>query len=159
MRNILFLLVTNVAMAGSHTERLPDADVPVPAVPEIATDIMKQGAALYRTASCVGCHSPPFDDAEHLGGGRDLPTDFGVFYAPNISPDPVAGIGGWSEADFFRAMRQGKSPSGSSYWPTFPYMTYTKMSDQDLHALWVYLSAAKPVSTPNKKHQLSLIHI
>lgn len=53
-----------------------------------------------------------------------------------------------------RAMREGRSPKGRPYWPTFPYMTYTHMDDADLHALWVYLSAQPAVDTPNRRHQV-----
>jgi mono/diheme cytochrome c family protein len=137
-----------------HIERLPDAPVPVPAVEADADPVLARGAQLYRTASCVGCHSPPFEDGTHLGGGRDLPTMFGVFYAPNISPDPAAGIGSWTEADFVTAMREGRAPDGQRYWPTFPYMTYTQMSDADLNALWVYLTAQPPVDTPSRSHEI-----
>ena len=149
----LFLL--GACRKDAHVERLPDAPVPVPAVPVDASPTYRRGAQLYRTASCVGCHSPPFDDGTHLGGGRDLPTLFGVFYAPNISPHPEAGIGDWSEADFVRAMREGRAPDGHRYWPTFPYMTYTRMSDGDLHALWTYLQAQPPVATPSRPHEIN----
>ena len=149
-----WLLMAGCAKAG-HTERLPDAPVPVPVLAEDADAVQQRGAALYRTASCVGCHSPPFSDAAHLGGGRDLPTMFGVFYAPNISPDPDAGIGSWSEADFVVAMRTGRAPDGHRYWPTFPYMTYTKMSDDDLAALWQYLSSQPPDPTPSIPHTVN----
>ena len=153
MRILLWLMLTGCAKT-THTERLPDAPAPVPPLPEDAAELVR-GAALYRTASCIGCHSPPFSDAEHLGGGRDLPTVFGVFYTPNISPDAEEGIGGWSEADFITAMREGRAPDGSRYWPTFPYMTYTKMSDEDLHALWLYLSAQPAVGVPSLPHTIN----
>ena len=52
-------------------ERAVEAAVPVPAVPDDASEAYRRGAQLYRAASCVGCHSPPFSDAEHLGGGRE----------------------------------------------------------------------------------------
>lgn len=154
-RSAIIGLALTACARPVHVERLPDAPVPVPALADDATDTLRRGAELYRVASCVGCHSPPFDDAAHLGGGRDLPVLFGTFYAPNISPDPTHGIGGWTEADFVRAMRKGRSPKGRRYWPTFPYMTYTKMSDEDLHALWVYLQAQPPVSTPDKAHEVN----
>ena len=135
MRCVLWLLMSG-CIKDAHVERLPDAPVPVPVLPEDASAMVRKGAQLYRTANCVGCHSPPFDDGVHLGGGRDLPTMFGVFYAPNISADPEFGIGEWSEEDFFRALREGRSPTGRPYWPTFPTMTYTQMSDEDIRALW-----------------------
>ena len=140
--------------ATPHIERLPEVPPPVPPVPDDATPEVLRGAELYRTASCVGCHSPPFTDGEHLGGGRDLPTMFGVFYAPNISPDPDQGIGDWTEQDFHRAMREGRSPDGRRYWPTFPYMTYTNMSDSDISALWAYMKTQEPVDVPSTPHEV-----
>ena len=79
---------------------------------------------------------------------------FGVFYAPNISPHPTEGIGDWNEEDFLRAMREGRAPDGRRYWPTFPYMAYTNMSDGDIHDLWVYLSAQDPVDVPSIPHEV-----
>ena len=154
MRVPLWLVLIGCAKT-SHIERLPEAPVPVPVPSAEASAVLLRGAELYRTASCVGCHSPPFDDAEHLGGGRDLPTMFGVFYAPNISPDPEHGIGTWSEDDFVRAMREGIAPDGRRYWPTFPYMTYTKMSDEDLRALWTYLSAQPAAAAADIPHKVN----
>lgn len=124
---------------------------PTPVGPAPADDpVAARGEQLYRVAACVGCHSLPDGWPERgepapLAGGRDNPTMFGTFYAPNISPDPVVGIGAWTEDDFFRAMRQGRSPSGRIYWPTFPYMAYTKLSDEDIHALWTYLRSQPAV--------------
>ena len=140
---------------SAHVERLPDATAPVPPLAAEVDPVLARGARLYRTASCVGCHSPPFADATHLGGGRDLPTMFGTFYAPNISPDPVHGIGTWTEDDFIRAMRDGRAPDGHRYWPTFPYMAYTNLDSADLHALWVYLQAQPPVDTPSRPHEVN----
>ena len=149
--------LTTVLLAGftvNHETRMPEVPVPVPEVPADASADVVRGAWLYRVAACVGCHSPPFADAQHLGGGRDLPTQFGTFYAPNISPDPTVGIGGWSEQDFTRALRDGVSPTGRRYWPTFPYMTYTNMNDADLHALWAYVSTQPAVHTEEKPHEI-----
>ena len=113
--------------------------------------VYQQGELLYYAAGCVGCHSLP--DLPHLGGGRDNPTVFGTFYAPNISPDAEQGIGGWTEGDFFTAMREGRAPDGRLYWPTFPTMAYTKMSDADIHALWVYVSAQPAVKSEERVHE------
>lgn len=116
--------------------------------------LAQRGEWLYRVAGCVGCHSPAIEGAVHLGGGRDNPTDFGTFWAPNISPSPSSGIGGWTEADFFRAMRQGRAPDGRRYWPTFPTMAYTGMSDDDIRALWAYLTSQPAVETPRREHEI-----
>ncbi len=109
-----------------------------------------KGEQLYHVAGCVGCHSPP--GREHLSGGRDNPTLFGTFYAPNISSHED-GLAGWQEEDFFRAMREGRSPEGARYWPTFAYMAFTKMSDPDISALWAYLQSqpAVPGTVPENE--------
>lgn len=123
---------------------------PAAAAPDDA-EVYQQGELLYHAAGCVGCHSVP--GQPHLGGGRDNPTVFGTFYAPNISPDVEQGIGAWTEGDFFTAMREGRAPDGRLYWPTFPTMAYTQMSDADLHALWVYLSAQPAVQHVERAHE------
>jgi mono/diheme cytochrome c family protein len=132
-----------------------DALPPVPPLPADASPELQHGAWLYRVADCVGCHSPPYADATHLGGGRILPTVFGTFYAPNISPHPEHGIGRWTEEDFFRAMRHGRAPDGHAYWPTFPYMAYTQLTDDDLRALWAYLRSQPPVAGVTPPHELA----
>ena len=53
----------------------------------------------------MACHTEDKTGAVPYAGGRALKTPFGTFYGPNITPDPQAGIGRWTENDFFRAMR------------------------------------------------------
>lgn len=87
-------------------------------------------------------------------GGRALKTPFGTFYGPNLTPHPEAGIGRWSEADFFRAMREGRRPDGANYFPAFPYTSFTKITDSDLRDLWAYLRSLPPSAQPNRRHEL-----
>ena len=114
----LFLILFGCAKLSSFEAVKPTVPPPMPPIHENASIAEQSGWRLYRVAGCVGCHSPPFPEAKHLGGNRDLPTVFGRFYAPNISPDPEDGIGLWTEKDFFRAMRHGISPKKKRYWPT-----------------------------------------
>jgi mono/diheme cytochrome c family protein len=74
-----------------------------------------------------------------LAGGLELPTPFGTFRAPNITPDRATGIGGWSLADFVTAMKDGTSPDGRHYYPAFPYASYQRMRTEDLIDLKAYL--------------------
>jgi mono/diheme cytochrome c family protein len=73
-----------------------------------------------------------------------------VFYAPNITPDPEHGIGGWSAADFRRALVEGRAPHGGAYFPVFPYTAYTRMTDRDVADLWAYLQSVpgQPEAVP-----------
>ena len=117
-------------------------------------DDVRRGAYLVDAGGCVGCHTVDRKDAVRFAGGRALKTPFGTFYGPNITPDRKAGIGAWTEAQFIRAMRYGQRPDGSNYFPAFPYPSFTKISDADLHDLWAYLRTLPPSSKPSRQHDL-----
>ncbi|MDO8705687.1 MAG: cytochrome c [Sulfuricaulis sp.] len=127
----------------------------VAAVPAAAVDnAMRHGEYLFRAAGCVTCHTDEKHQGAPLAGGRALTTRFGTFYTPNITPDPETGIGRWSEADFVRALREGKSPAGEPYYPAFPYTSYTRLTDADIRAIKTYLFSQKPVRRVNQPHKL-----
>jgi mono/diheme cytochrome c family protein len=114
----------------------------------------KRGLYLSKAAGCVGCHTEARDNAQPYAGGRALKTPFGTFFGPNITPHPQAGIGRWSEQDFFRAMREGRRPDGAHYFPSFPYPSFTKINDPDLRDLWAYLRSIPQSNRANQRHEL-----
>jgi mono/diheme cytochrome c family protein len=69
----------------------------------------------------------------------------GVFYPPNLTPDPETGLGKWSEADIIKAVRAGVRPDGRQLVPIMPYHSYGKLTDADAKALAGYLKSMKPV--------------
>jgi mono/diheme cytochrome c family protein len=114
----------------------------------------KRGEYLVKAGGCMGCHTEDKEGATPFAGGRALKTPFGTFYGPNITPDPKAGIGRWTEADFVRAMRLGDRPDGSNYFPAFPYTSFTKIADNDLRDLWSYLRTLPPSGRASQEHDL-----
>lgn len=112
-----------------------------------------RGAYLIRLGGCVACHTDAANGVPELGGGPALVTQFGTFYAPNITSDPNAGIGNWTLAEFSKAMSDGEGPQGHLY-PTFPYENYTLMSDQEIVDLFAALQATEPYATPAKPHEV-----
>ncbi|MDH3451926.1 MAG: cytochrome c [Gammaproteobacteria bacterium] len=98
------------------------------------------------------CHTA--EDGDQLGGGRALETPFGTFYTPNITAHESAGIGKWSEQDFLRAVQNGVAPDGSSYYPSFPFTSYTRMRVDDARALRAYLMSLPPSPRRNREHDL-----
>lgn len=137
----LFALTCLLACVGSHA-----ADDEA---------LRKQGEYVFHLAGCMSCHT----DTEHKGallaGGLRFNTPFGQFYSPNITPDPVHGIGKWTEADFIKALRTGVSPQGKQYYPVFPYTAYSQMQLSDIKALWFYLRTIPAIAQPSKEHELS----
>ena len=116
----------------------------------------KRGQYLAQAGGCLGCHTEDRKDAVPYAGGRALKTPFGTFYGPNLTPDPKTGLGNWKESDFVRAMRHGERPDGENYFPAFPYPSFTRISDADLADLWAYLRSLKPVTKPNRAHELGV---
>src|SRR6202035_2242481 len=129
----------------------------LPAVSAAATPAearVERGAYLFKAAGCGVCHTDSDHGGPTLAGGRALKTDYGVFYTPNISPDPKFGIGRWSDADFLKALRKGVSPAGTDYYPVFPYPAFTQLSDDDILDLKAYLFSQTPVPQPNRPHDV-----
>jgi mono/diheme cytochrome c family protein len=122
--------------------------------PAVAQGDPKRGEYLAKAGGCVGCHTEDRPGAIPFAGGRALKTPFGTFFGPNITPDPQAGLGRWSEADFMRAMREGRRPDGAHYYPAFPYISFTKIVDSDLKDLWAYLRSLAPSARPSTPHDL-----
>jgi mono/diheme cytochrome c family protein len=89
------------------------------------------------------CHTRP--GGLPYAGGYGLRTPFGTIYSTNITPDPETGIGRWSLAAFTRAMHEGVSRDGSHLFPAFPYDHFTKVSDEDVAALYAYVMTRAPV--------------
>jgi len=122
----------------------------------------KRGEYLSKAGGCLGCHTLEAKDAKEkpvpYAGGRALKTPFGTFYGPNITPHPEAGIGRWSEADFMRAMREGRRPDGSNYFPAFPYASFTLIADADLRDLWAYLRSLPSSSRQSEPHDLGFLY-
>ena len=115
----------------------------------------KRGEYLAKAGGCLGCHTEDKKDATPFAGGRALKTPFGIFFGPNITPHPQAGLGKWAEADFVRAMRHGRRPDGANYFPAFPYPSFTKIDDRDLRDLWAYLRTLAPSNRASQPHDLA----
>jgi len=111
---------------------------------------VERGRYVFFAAGCVSCHT--FDQT--LAGGRPLETPFGTFYPPNITPSRERGIGTWNSANLERALRDGINPQGEHYYPAFPYPSYTRMTREDMQALYAYLMTQPAATRENRPHEL-----
>src|SRR4051794_10490888 len=107
-----------------------------------------RGRYLAEAAGCGRCHTASDAGASPYAGGRVLDTEFGRIITPNITPDRATGIGGWSEADFVRAVRWGIAPDDSHYLPVFPFPYYNRLTDQDLADIKAFLDTLPAVPRP-----------
>ncbi|HTO66466.1 MAG TPA: cytochrome c [Bradyrhizobium sp.] len=123
------------------------APIAQPAPGRFSPALVAKGGALAGAGFCAECHT--VKGGETYAGGYAMATPFGVIYSNNITPDPETGIGTWSKAAFARAMHEGVARDGSHLFPAFPYDHFTKVSDDDVEALYAYLMTRPPVrATP-----------
>ncbi|WP_163850355.1 c-type cytochrome [Pseudooceanicola aestuarii] len=151
LRLLAFVIVAGLATAWFLTrpDRLPDTAL------DGVTGDATRGEQVFYAGGCASCHAAPgAQDAAKLvlAGGRAFASDFGTFYAPNISPS-AQGIGDWTAMDLANAMIRGVSPSGAHYYPAFPYTSYARATPQDvadLHAFLTTLPASDNQAPPHE---------
>ena len=119
-----------------------------------ATSPVERGKYLVRIMACADCHNTgnfsPKPEEGFLEGatvGFEIPG-MGVFYPPNLTPDPDAGIGKWSEADIVTALRSGRTPDGRMLAPIMPWQRYSVLTDDDASAIAAFLKSLPP--SPHK---------
>ena len=153
-RAMLALLGLAVLGAGGFWILTTPSRVSADSLPAYTPDLAN-GKTMFHAGGCNSCHAiPDEDDRTKLGGGMELKSPYGSFYAPNISPDPRDGIGSWSEADFVTAMWKGTSPDGRHYYPAFPYTSYQYMKLEDVRDLFAYLKTLPPVQAKARDHAM-----
>jgi mono/diheme cytochrome c family protein len=119
---------------------------------------VKNGELVFSMGGCVSCHKipgAPEDQRLLLGGGLEIDSAFGKFYVPNISPDPDAGIGNWTLAQFANALTHGVDPDGGHLYPSLPYGSYIRMNAKDVADLYAYLKTLPKSGKTPPAHALN----
>ena len=131
-----------------------------------------RGRYLVSITACHDCHSPKIDaqmtpDPTRLLSGRPVTTPpplqapqeirasldltawsgpWGNSYAANLTSDKETGLGArYTEASFIKTIRTGKKPEGEALAPPMPWTVYRNMTDEDLKAIFAYLTTLKPI--------------
>jgi mono/diheme cytochrome c family protein len=103
--------------------------------------LARRGEYLFKVSSCAFCHGP-----DGSGGTKISWRPFGTLFARNISSDPEAGIGAWTDQEVARAIRSGLSRDGRQlHWQGMIWDQLSNLDEEDLRALLVYLRGLPPV--------------
>jgi mono/diheme cytochrome c family protein len=111
-------------------------DAPRPPKPK-AEPTVEYGQYLARV-SCIGCHGP------NLSGGPIFGADPTWPPSSNLTRGGIAAQ--YSEKDFVTALREGRRPGGAALNPIMPWKSTRGMSDDEIHALWLYVQSAPPAA-------------
>ncbi|HEY2212560.1 MAG TPA: c-type cytochrome [Bradyrhizobium sp.] len=119
-------------------------------------DPVRRGAYLVTIGHCMECHSAwsrGFSDFKNgLGrGGRVFPPPEGSpdgspgSTAANITSDPTAGIGAWTDQEIGRAITNGTARDGRMLKPPMAYNYYAGLKEADLADIIAYLRTVPPL--------------
>ena len=114
---------------------------------------IEHGHYLAVVGDCAACHTLP-GSGHDFAGGRAIETPFGNLLAPNITPDPLTGIGAWTDDEFVNALTKGTGRHGERLYPAMPYTYYTKLNRDDALAIRAYLNTVPAVQNSVKSNQL-----
>ncbi|MDD9891518.1 MAG: cytochrome c [Gammaproteobacteria bacterium] len=133
---VLLVLLMGFIATSSNRE---SGDGPVASTELSEADLIARGEYLVVAGNCASCHT--LGNGDYMAGGVAFETPFGTIYSTNITPDPEVGIGSWTDWDFLNSMRHGERPNGEHLYPAFPYPAFTKVTNEDLAAMFAYLQS------------------
>lgn len=150
----LLALPTVAALGCTGKYKRPVTAEKVSSTPEIVA----RGSYLVNQVSMCGvCHTPRIDgswlggertDAFLAGGTKFHDETNGIILSvSNITPDVETGIGGWSDDEIRRAIRDGVHKDGRLLYPPMPFPSYQFMSDDDINAVVAFLRTVPPVKS------------
>ncbi|MBI3210763.1 MAG: cytochrome C [Candidatus Solibacter usitatus] len=150
---LVFLFVVGGGFAYLSL-RKPNAAPPSSIVIERTPERLARGKYLFEVVNdCDGCHSERDftrfgNPVVTRGKGFQFPAEMGLpgtVAAPNISSDVETGIGGYTDGEILRALREGIAKDGHAMFPLMPYPYYAKMSDEDAYSLVAFIRTIPPV--------------
>jgi mono/diheme cytochrome c family protein len=113
--------------------------------------IAEHGREIVVRTGCIGCHAANGpngpDYTRYLaGGGLRSETPNGTFVSRNLTPDPETGLARRSDDEVKRVLRSGVFPDGHvAPATTMPWANFSNWTEEDRHAVLVYLRHLKPV--------------
>lgn len=157
MRRLVFVVVVLAVLAGGAFLALTaPRGVDLSRFAGLTPD-PAHGETVFWTSGCASCHAAAGSKGEAaklLTGGQAFATAFGTFIAPNISPDPDHGIGGWDLPTFANAVMAGVTPEGEHEYPAMPFAAYARMAPQDLVDLKAFIDTLPASAQDNPDHDL-----
>jgi mono/diheme cytochrome c family protein len=151
--NRYFAKVTRAWVLGATIGGWPLAAYAAGAIDNQDFDQVQRGHYLAVVGDCAACHTLP-GSGHDFAGGRIVETPFGQLIAPNITPDPLTGIGAWTDDEFVNALSKGTGRHGERLYPAMPFTYYTKITRRDALAIRAYLNTVPAVHNPVKSDQL-----
>lgn len=144
---LIVVAVAALAIYGNVKFKPTHADRPLyPITADTSPEGVARGQYMMEQAmDCTeACHMAP--DGTLSGTVEEVNEGpiSAVFAVPNLTPDVETGLGGWTDAEVARAIREGVDKDGVEL-AIMPSAHYTILSDADVAAIVGYLRMLEPV--------------
>lgn len=120
-----------------HAERI---DHTVQTVSAVRVQPTAEYGRYLASIGCMGCHGTALAGGPIAEGPPEWPP------AANLTP--AGPTKEWSEDDFRKLLREGKRPDGTPVNVAMPWKTMGNMTDEEMHAVWLYLKSIPAAPTP-----------
>jgi mono/diheme cytochrome c family protein len=113
--------------------------------------IAARGRYIVMTAGCIGCHATNGPQGPDLtkymaGGGLKFQTPTGTYVSRNLTSDKETGLPRRTDDEVKRVLRSGTFADGHVVpGSVMPWPQFSNWSEEDRHAVVVYLRHLKPV--------------
>jgi hypothetical protein len=135
---------------------------PEPVKKPLLSDTVSYGQYMVMAGACFDCHTMfndgKYDNSMAYAGGREFNLPFGIIRSANITPDKSTGIGNYTQQSFvsrFKAYDPTLNPLAQvgekEFNSLMPWAMYAGMNENDLKAIYRYLSTIQPISNRVEK--------
>jgi hypothetical protein len=113
--------------------------------------IAERGRYIVMTIGCTGCHATNGSQGPDLtkylaGGGIKSQTAQATYVSRNLTPDKETGLGRRTDDEVKRVLTSGVFPDGHVVpSTTMPWGAFSNWSEEDRHAVGVYLRHLPPI--------------
>ncbi|QEI07159.1 cytochrome c [Pigmentiphaga aceris] len=142
-----------LAAAGSVMAGQPPVPLKLDGMNDADKQLILRGQYLATASDCIACHTVHHGKA--MAGGLVMSSPVGDIVSTNITPSKTTGIGNYTEQQFSDAVRKGVRADGARLYPAMPYPSYALMTDEDIHAMYVYfMKGVEPVEKQTAETKL-----
>lgn len=127
-------------IAKGVTANFPQTDLAKLSSPEQAT-MVERGRYLFKIISCNMCYGQTGS-----GGQKISWRPAGTHWTRNLTSDPKAGIGAWSDKEIARAIRSGVARDGRPlHWQGMVWDHASNLDEEDVRSVIAFLRTLPPV--------------
>ena len=128
----------------AYLKQVPPVDTDYPAASYGPIVPIAPAIGIFTPVAEVINHTAPHPADPAPGATREYGKYLSVICAGCHGNSVAKKLSNWSQADFIRIFRTGVLPDGRQLGPTMSSKNASELNDQELAALWLYFTVAKP---------------